>query len=94
MRVESFSDDFCQVESDAFADLYQVLEQQEVFLREKSRIRWLVDGIKMPTSFILCFKQRGICLIPPCKLLVILSMTLIGLMNMLFPIISTFLGSE
>ena len=39
IRVEGFSDDLFRIESDALADLDRVLGQQEVLLREKSRIR-------------------------------------------------------
>ena len=41
---EGFSNDLFCLETAAVADLDSVLKQQEIFLREKSRIRWLAEG--------------------------------------------------
>ena len=46
IKTESFSDDLFRIESDVLIDLNRVLRQQEIFMREKSMIRWLVDGDK------------------------------------------------
>jgi len=89
--TEDFSDDLFSIESDALANLDRVLGQQEIFLREKSKVRWLAEGIKISTSFTHCLNAKGgRCLFPPCKLLILLSTTLVGLVSILFPMISTF----
>ena len=41
------------------ADLDRVLRQQKVFLREKSIVRWLVEGIRISTSFTLYLHAEG-----------------------------------
>ena len=46
IKTESFSDDLFRIESDVLMDMNRVLRQQEIFMREKSMIRWLVDGDK------------------------------------------------
>jgi len=39
IRIEDFSDDFFQIDSDALVDLDRILRQQEIFLWEKIRVR-------------------------------------------------------
>ncbi|KAK2654913.1 hypothetical protein Ddye_007965 [Dipteronia dyeriana] len=41
---EGFSDDLFRLETVALADLDSALKQQEIFLKEKSRVRWLAEG--------------------------------------------------
>ena len=53
IRTEGFFDVLFQIDFDALADLDRVLGQQEVFLRENSIVRWLVEGIRISTSFTL-----------------------------------------
>lgn len=57
IRLEGFSDDLFRTEMDALADLDKALKQ-EIFLREKGRTKWLVDGDRNTEFFHSLLKRR------------------------------------
>ncbi|KAK3204284.1 hypothetical protein Dsin_018330 [Dipteronia sinensis] len=56
---EGFLDDLFRLETSALADLDNVLKQQEIFLKEKSRVRWLAEGNRNSKFFHSLLKRRG-----------------------------------
>ncbi|KAI9182546.1 hypothetical protein LWI28_026412 [Acer negundo] len=59
ISTEGFSDDLFRLESAALVDLNNVLKQQETFLKEKSRVRWLAEGDWNSKFFHSLLKRRG-----------------------------------
>ena len=58
IRIEGFPNDLLLIQSDALADLDRVLGQQEVLLKEKSRIKWLVEEDQNTNFFHYLLKHR------------------------------------
>ena len=56
---EGFSDDLFRLETSALADLDSILKQQEIFLREKSRVRWLAEGDRNSKFFHSLLNRKG-----------------------------------
>ncbi|KAK2661124.1 hypothetical protein Ddye_007657 [Dipteronia dyeriana] len=74
---EGFSNDLLHLETTALADLDSALKQQEIFLKEKSRVRWLAEGDQNSNFFHSLLKRRREArLFPPFKLVKIFLMIL------------------